>query len=113
MHDEDPDGPIDQTGTVYSPCTGRATGSRPAAACYYRRGSAAVDVDCVTPREEHDMSQLTRRRFVAGGTTVAAATALATPGAPAPKAGGTPGFVPQAVLKIPEPVCTAARLTRN
>src|SRR5438445_1031908 len=113
MHDEDPDGPIDQTGTVYSPCTGRATGSRPAAACYYRRGSAAVDVDCVTPREEHDMSQLTRRRFVAGATTVAAATALATPRAQAQKTGGTLRFVAQADLKILDPVWTTAYITRN
>ena len=59
------------------------------------------------------MSQLTRRRFVAGATTVAAATALATPRAQAQKTGGTLRFVAQADLKILDPVWTTAYITRN
>jgi peptide/nickel transport system substrate-binding protein len=59
------------------------------------------------------MSQLSRRQFLAGATTTAAATSLAVPRVHAQKAGGTLRFVAQADLKILDPVWTTAYITRN
>ena len=58
------------------------------------------------------MSQMTRRRFVAGAAAVAAAT-VAAPYVHAQKRGGTLRFVPHADLKILDPIWTTAYITRN
>jgi len=57
------------------------------------------------------MSQLSRRRFLTGAA--AAAVAVRAPAVHAQKRGGTLRFVPQADLKVLDPIWTTAYITRN
>ncbi|MBI1734031.1 MAG: twin-arginine translocation signal domain-containing protein [Candidatus Rokubacteria bacterium] len=57
------------------------------------------------------IDRLTRRTFLAG--SAAAAALVATPSARAQKTGGTFRFIPNADLKILDPIWTTAYITRN
>src|SRR5262249_14022895 len=59
------------------------------------------------------MDRVSRRRFVGGAATAAAAVALGAPAVCAQKSRQTLRFVPQADLKILDPVWTTAYITRN
>jgi peptide/nickel transport system substrate-binding protein len=59
------------------------------------------------------MSDLSRRRFLAGAAGAAAAVTLAAPSVRADRRGGTVRFVPHADLKVIDPVWTKAYVTRN
>ncbi len=59
------------------------------------------------------MSQLSRRQFLAGTAAAAATLPVRAPAVHAQKRGGTVRFVPQADLKVLDPIWTTAYITRN
>jgi peptide/nickel transport system substrate-binding protein len=59
------------------------------------------------------MSHLSRRQFLVGATTTAAAVGMTAPRVHAQKKGGTIKFVPHADLKVLDPIATTAYITRN
>jgi len=82
--------------------------------CYDPLGLRSPVVDGPDPLEKEvpDMSQLSRPS-VPRGTAAAARPHRARAGCPRQKRGGTVRFVPQADLKVLDPIWTTAYITRN